>query len=166
MEAILARRSIRKYQETMVGDEIIEQLLRAAMAAPSAANEQPWEFIILKDQSIMKKITEVHPYAKMLADTPVAIVVCGDQSKELLPGCWMLDCSAAAENILLEVADQGLGAVWLGVYPFTERMESIKKILNLPAAVIPLAIIPVGYPAEQKEPEDRFQKERIHYDRW
>lgn len=166
MDAILTRKSIRKYKDIEVSDEIVEDLLRAAMAAPSAGNEQPWEFIVLRDKEIMRKITEFHPYSRMLLNTDVAIVVCGDEAKEKFKGYWVQDCSAASENILLAAEDKGLGAVWLGVYPLEDRVSSLKKVLNLPESVIPLSIIPVGYPDEQRNPADRFNKERIHYDRW
>lgn len=166
MDAILNRKSIRKYKDIKVSDEVVEALLKAGMAAPSAVNEQPWEFIVLRDKEIMKKITEVHPYSKMLLNTDVAIVVCGDKSKELVKDFWVLDCSASAENILLAAEDMGLGAVWLGVYPLDERVQAIKKLLNLPISVIPLTIIPIGYPDEERKPVDRFNTTRIHYDRW
>ncbi|AOR25148.1 nitroreductase family protein [Clostridium taeniosporum] len=166
MDAILNRKSIRKYKDIKVSDEIVEELLKAGMAAPSAGNEQPWEFIVLRDKEIMRKITEVHQYSKMLLDADVAIVVCGDESKEKFRDFWIQDCSAATENILIAAEDKGLGAVWLGVYPMADRVAPIKKLLNLPASVNPLSIIPVGYPAEQKEPGDRFNKTRVHYDRW
>lgn len=166
MDAILNRKSIRKYKDIKVSDELVEALLRAAMAAPSAGNEQPWEFIVLKNKETMKKITEFHPYSKMLLNADVAIVVCGDEAKERFKGYWVQDCSAATENILIAAEDKGLGAVWLGVYPLEDRVSSLKEILNLPESVIPLSIIPVGYPDEQKDPADRFNKERIHYDKW
>ena len=166
MDAILNRKSIRKYKDIKISEEIVEDLLKAGMAAPSAGNEQPWEYIVIRDKDSMKKITEVHPYSKMLLNTDVAIVVCGDESKELFKGTWVQDCSASTENILLTAEDMGLGAVWLGVYPAADRVEAIKAILNLPAHVTPLSIIPIGYPDEVREPADRFNRERIHYDRW
>ncbi|SFC38126.1 nitroreductase family protein [Clostridium uliginosum] len=166
MDAILNRKSIRKYKDISVSDEMVEELLKAGMAAPSAGNEQPWEFIVLRDKEIMRKITEVHPYSKMLLNTDVVIIVCGDESKEIFKGFWVQDCSAATENILIAAEDNGLGAVWLGVYPMVDRVDGIKEILNLPSSVIPLSIIPVGYPDEERKPEDRFNKARIHYDRW
>jgi nitroreductase len=166
MDAILTRRSIRKYKDIKVSDELVYELLKAGMAAPSAGNEQPWEFIVLRDREVLKKITEVHPYSQMLLNTDVAIVVCGDESKEKFKGFWVQDCSASTENILLEAQSRGLGAVWLGVYPAADRLEAIKKVLNLPSSVIPLSIIPVGYPDETKDPSDRFDRARIHYDRW
>jgi nitroreductase len=166
MDAILNRRSIRKYKDIKVSDELVEKLLRAAMAAPSAGNEQAWEFIVLRDKNIMKKITEVHPYSSMLLNADVAIVVCGNESKEKFKGFWVQDCSAATENILIEVQANNLGAVWLGVYPENNRVTDIQKVLNLPSSIIPLSIIPVGYPDEEKGPSDRFDKTRIHYDVW
>lgn len=166
MSTMLSRKSIRKYTEQEVSNETVEELLRAAMQAPSAGNEQPWEFIVLRDKEIMKKITEFHPYSKMLLNTRVAIVVCGDVNKEVFKNLWVQDCSAASENILLAAEERGLGAVWLGVYPMEERVEELKQLLNLPESVYPLSIIPVGYPDEQREVTSRFNKERIHYDRW
>ncbi len=167
MNAILKGRSIRKYKDKKISDDIVEGLLRAGMAAPSAVNEQPWQFIVLRDKGIMKKITKVHEYSKMLLEADVAIVVCGgDKSKELIDDFWVQDCSAATENILIEAEDRGLGAVWLGVYPIKERIEGIKEILNLPEDITPLSVIPIGYPNEDKKPIDKFDKERIHYDRW
>lgn len=166
MNAILNRKSIRKYTDEKVSEEIVNELLRAGMQAPSAGNEQPWEFVVLRNKDIMSQVVDVHPYSKMLLNTDVAIVVCGDESKERFKGFWVQDCSAATENILLAAEEKGLGAVWLGVYPEKDRVEGIKKILNLPDSVIPLSIIPLGYPDEKKEASNRFNEERIHYDRW
>jgi len=114
----------------------------------------------------MKKITEMHPYSKMLLNTDVAIVVCGDEEKEIFKGYWVQDCSAATENILLAAEDKGVGAVWLGVYPLEDRIKGVKKLLGLPSNVIPLSIIPIGYPDEDKKAADRFNNARIHYDKW
>lgn len=166
MSILLKRKSIRKYKDMKVSEAIVEDLLRAAMQAPSAGNEQPWEFIVIRDKEIMRKITEFHPYSKMLLHADVAIVVCGSASKEIFNGFWIQDCSAATENILLAAEEKGLGAVWLGVFPVEERARALMNLLELPEEVIPLSIVPVGYPDEQKEPADRFRKERIHYDRW
>lgn len=166
MDSILKRRSIRKYKDIKVSNEIVEDLLKAAMAAPSAGNEQPWEFVVLRDKEIMKNITEIHPYSKMLLKSDVAIVVCGDEKKEVFKGYWVQDCSAATENILLAAQDMGLGAVWLGVYPIADRVEKIQEILGLPSSVVPLSIVPVGYPDEEKTPGDRFDRTRIHYNGW
>lgn len=166
MSVLTSRKSIRKYKETPVSEEMVNTILRAAMSAPSAGNQQPWEFIVLRDHEVMKAITEVHPYSKMLLQANVAIVVCGDASKEVFSGFWVQDCSAATENILLSAEENGLGAVWLGVYPDSVRVEAIKTILNLPTSVTPLCIVPIGYPDEVREPVNRFNPERIHLNRW
>jgi nitroreductase len=166
MEAIFNRRSIRKYTEQEVSEEQIEKILRAGMAAPSAGNAQPWQFVIIDDMSVLKDITEFHPYSKMLLQVKHAIVICGDLSREKFEGYWVQDCSAATQNMLLMAEELGLGSVWLGVYPMEDRVTALKKLLNIPERVIPLAIIPIGYPAEVKEPNNRFDETRIHRNRW
>ena len=166
MNAIFKRRSVRKYTGEKVSEEMVKQLLEAAMAAPSAGNQQPWEFVVVRDKAVLQKMTEVSPYTKMLKEADLAIVVCGDESKEKHKGYWVQDCSAAIENILIMAADLGLGAVWCGIYPVEDRVIGVKNICGLPQSVIPLGIISVGYPAEQKEPANRYDETKIHYDRW
>ncbi len=166
MKEIFERRSIRKYSKLSISDSDIENLLRAAMSAPSAGNQQPWEFILIKDKNIMSDITKIHPYSQMLKEAQLAIVVCADLDKEKHSGYWVQDCSAATENILIEAQHLGLGSVWLGVYPREDRVTGLKEILNLPERVIPLSIISLGYPAEKKGPSNRFDKLRIHINEW
>ncbi|NLD50386.1 MAG: nitroreductase family protein [Clostridiaceae bacterium] len=166
MEAILNRRSIRKYTDKPVTEEDIRCLLQAAMSAPSAGNQQPWHFVIIRDRSILLKITEVHPYSQMLAQAQAAILVCGDESLEKHKGYWVQDCSASTENILIAAQEKGLGTVWLGVHPNEERKAGIKKILGIPDNITPFSIVSIGYPAEKKEPSNRYNEERIHYDVW
>jgi nitroreductase len=166
MDAILNRKSIRKYDSRKVSDEMVQNLLRAAMQAPSACNEQPWEFIVLRNKDIMQKIPAFHPYSTMLPQADAAIVVCGDKTREVFPGFWIQDCSAATENILIAAEDMGLGAVWLGVYPLEDRVTALQQLLALPENVIPLCIVPIGYPAENRKPADRFDTKKIHYDMW
>lgn len=166
MEAIFNRKSVRKYKDIGISDEIVETLLKAAMQAPSAGNEQPWEFIILRNKETMEKITAFHPYSDMLLNTDVAIVICGDVSKEVFEGYWVQDCSAATENILIAAETMDLGAVWLGVYPMEDRVAALKELLQLPESVIPLAIVPVGYPDENVAPVNRFDTKRIHREIW
>jgi nitroreductase len=165
-KAILSRRSIRKYAEGSISDEDIEALLRAAMHAPSAVNEQPWHFVVIKDRKILDAIPRISSTAQMAKYAALAIAVCADKNLEKLPGLWALDCSAASENILLAATARGFGAVWTAVYPFEERIKGIKKLLNLPGDVIPLCIIPIGRPAETPAPVDRFNPSRIHHDTW
>ncbi len=164
--AILSRRSIRKYTVQPVSDEIIKKLLEAAMSAPSAGNEQPWHFIIIKDHKILDEISKFHPYSWMLKEAPVAILVCGDEELEKYPGYWIQDCSAAIENILIAANAKGLGAVWLGIYPREERIKGIRKLIDLPKHIVPQSLIAIGYPAEQKPPPNRYKDSRVHYNSW
>ncbi|MEG1255429.1 nitroreductase family protein [Clostridium sp.] len=166
MDEILERKSIRKYTEKSISDEQMEEILRAAMASPSAGNQQPWDFIVVRSKETMNDIMKVSQHAAPLKSAPVAIVVCGDEAKEKYKGYWVQDCSAAVENILLKVTEMGLGAVWIGVYPEQDRVDGLKRIFNLPDTVIPLAVVPVGYAAEDKADVDRFNKDRIHYEIW
>ncbi len=166
MEAILTRRSIRSYTSDAVPDNVLKELLKAAMAAPSADNEQPWHFMIIKDRNTLNQIPTVHPYAKMVKQASVAILVCGDPDLALHGEMWVQDCSAATENILIAVQSKGLGAVWLGVYPREERINGLRRLLQIPNRIIPFALIPIGYPAEQKPPSNRYREDRIHHDIW
>ena len=165
-DPVLSRRSIRKYTAEPVGDEVVERLLRAAMAAPSAGNQQPWRFVVLRDREVMRAITGFHPYARMLPSAPVAVLVCGDPTSVKWPQMWEQDCSAATENLLVEAELLGLGAVWLGVHPLTERVEGIRALLGIPETVVPFALVPIGHPAESKAPADRFDPARVHHERW
>ena len=166
MEAILTRRSIRKFKSQVVSDDLITQLLKAAMYAPSAGNQQPWHFIVVKDRAFLDEITKIHPYAQMLNEAPLAIAICGDIEKQIHEGYWVQDCSAATENLLLAAHALGLGGVWLGAHPREERVAGLRKILHIPDKIIPLCVIAIGYPAEEKPPAERFFPERIHHDKW
>ncbi|MEE4197025.1 MAG: nitroreductase family protein [Bacteroidales bacterium] len=166
IQGILTRRSIRKYDGREVSKAQIHELLKAGMYAPSARNQQPWHFLMIDDREMLNKISEIHPYAQMLQQAKWAIIVCGDEQLELSRGYWVVDCSAATQNILLAAHGLGLGAVWLGLHPRKERKDAIRDLLNLPRHIHPLSLIAVGYPAEQKELPERFKRERIHYNRW
>jgi len=166
MEAILSRRSIRSYTPEAVGDDAIEQLLRAAMSAPSADNQQPWQFVIVRDRRTLDEVPKFHNYAKMILEAPVALLVCGLPDAGLGEGYWVQDCSAATENILIAAVVLGLGAVWLGIHPRRDREEAMRKLLGIPDSVVPFALIPVGHPREHKPPSDRYDAERIHHECW
>ena len=166
MEAILSRRSIRRYTLQSVSEETIRELLKAAMSAPSAGNQQPWQFVVIDDREILDEVPKVHPYSQMLKEAPVAILVCGDRQLETNKGYWVQDCSAATENLLIAAHAKGLGAVWLGIYPREERVADIQKLLGLPEHIVPLALVSIGYPAEAKPPSNRYDAARIHYNRW
>lgn len=167
MEIIFNRRSIRKYEDKPVENEKIEKLLRAAMQAPSAVNQQPWEFIIVKDKEKLKKLSEVSQYSKMVANSAVTIVLLSrTEGIKILP-CVPQDMAAAAENILLEAVELELGAVWIGIAPIEERMNHVEDLFNLPESIEPFALIAVGYPDGQKnEFVDRFDATRLHYEDW
>ncbi len=166
MNAIYKRRSIRKYTDEPISDETIRSFIKAGMNAPSAGNEQPWHFVIINDKTLLHEIANFHPHAKMLRHAPAAILVCGDPSLEKYTGYWVQDCSAATENILVEIADQGYGGVWIGVYPREERVNKIGEMLNVPHDIIPFALIGVGHPAEEKPPKNLWREERLRYNRW
>ncbi len=166
MSAILSRRSIRRYTKEDVSDEIVKELLEAAMSAPSAGNEQPWHFVVIRDRKILNEIPNIHPYSGMLREAPLAILICGDESLQKYKGYWVQDCSAATENLLIAINAKGLGGVWLGVYPVEDRVVGVRKLLNMPDNIIPFSLISIGYPAEQKPPANRYDPSRIHYDRW
>ena len=166
LEAIFTRRSIRVYTSQTIPEDVIEHLLRAAMQAPSAGNQQAWQFVVITSRSQLNALAEVLPYGKMLTSAPLGIIVCGDLDKEKSKGYWVQDCSAATQNILLAAHGLGLGAVWLGVYPREQRVQDVRQTLGIPETVIPLCAIAVGYPAEEKPRTDRYDAGRVHYDRW
>jgi nitroreductase len=165
-DPVLTRRSIRRYTAEPVTDVQIRRLLDAAMAAPSAGNGQPWHFIVVTDRAMLDRIPDVHPFAAMVRQAPLAIVVCGDTGNERYGCYWVQDCSAASENVLVEARLLGLGAVWLGVHSRPEREVAVRELFGIPAGVEPLAIIAVGHPAESKPPAERYLDERVHRDRW
>ena len=163
-EALLRRRSIRKFTDEAVSDEKIEELLHAAMSGPSACNRTPWEFYVITQQEKLEELRGASRFTKMKA--PLAIVVCGNLSRALplkLGEFWIQDCSAATENILLRATDLGLGAVWCGIHPQKRPEKRVQEILNLPDKYIPLNIIWIGYPAESPEARDQYDDKRIHY---
>lgn len=164
--AIFGRRSIRHYRPDPVVEADVEALLRAAMAAPSAGNQQPWHMIVLRDRAVLDEIQAVHPYSRMLAEAPMAVVICGDVRDLRFPAYWAQDCAAATQNLLLAAHDRGLGAVWLGVQNDAAREADAARIFGLPEGVVCFSIIAVGWPAESKPPADRFQVSRVHRDRW
>jgi nitroreductase len=166
MDAIYKRRSIRKYTNEPVDRAQLKELIKAGMNAPSANNQQPWHFVIIDERKLLDEIPEFHPYAQMLKAAPAAILVCGDRTIDTAGRYWVQDCSAATENILLEIADCDLGGVWLGVYPREDRVEGIRNLLNLPPHIIPFSIVSIGHPAETKPPKNIFDESRIHQNGW
>lgn len=167
MKEIFTRRSIRKYEGRPVSDEQILQLLKAAMYAPSAGNEQPWHFVVVQDREVLDEIARRHPLAGALKQAPLAIVPCCDTGIVKYRGSfWIQGISAAIQNMLLEAKYLGLGSCWCGVYPWEKLVEKIRQILNLPPDIIPVAAVAIGYPGEEVETPERFNPERIHFGKW
>jgi nitroreductase len=163
-EAIMTRRSIRKYTSEEVSEIDVKKILEAAMAAPSARNTQPWHFVVVKDKNVLGKIAEMNPHASMAKEAALAIIVCGDTN--ITPTFWSQDCCIAAENILIAVHALDLGAVWTAVYPDDNRVKGVRELLKLPENIMPLCLIPIGHPNEKKPAENRYNKERVHTNLW
>ncbi len=165
---LFARRSIRSFTPEPVDPNQVETLLKAAMAAPSAVNRKPWHFIVVTDARVRTALAQAHPHAAAVTQSPLALVPCGDPSLSIFdwPEYWVQDLAAATENILLAATGLGLGSVWCGVHPVTERVEAIRRILGVPEGVIPFALIAIGHPAEQKEPRTQYDAQRVHRERW
>jgi nitroreductase len=166
LKAILSRRSIRKYTGSDIPGEYYEIILKAAMHAPSARNRQPWHFIVISDKKVLNTLANSSPSWKMLTQAARAIVVCGDTQSEDAESFLIQDCSAATQNILLAAHELGLGAVWLGVHPREDRVGEINETLHLPAHILPVSMISIGFPDEERQSEDRYLTERVHFDRW
>ena len=162
MNSIFSRVSIRKYKDKPVEKEKTEAILRAAMQAPSAVNQQPWEFYVVTSKEKLEELSRVSPYAGMTKSAPAAIVSTYRKAS-IVPAYAQIDMSIAMENMWLETDAQGLGGVWLGIAPIEERMKAVERILNLPDTVRAFAIFPYGYPDEERKQQDRFDQSRIHY---
>ena len=169
LETIHQRKSVRNFLSTPVAESDLIELIRAGMAAPTAVNKQPWSFITVQDRAVLDSLGDQLPYAKMLHTAPAALVVCGDMNLALTgvnQDYWVQDCSAATQNILLAAESMGLGAVWTAAFPYADRMDPIRAALNLPEHVIPLNIIPLGYPAGTNLPKDKWAPEKVHLEKY
>lgn len=162
MKELFHRTSVRKYLDKKVEDEKVEMMLKGAMAAPSAGNQQPWEFYVVKNKEIIEKLSKTSPYASCCASAPLAFVACY-RTNCRMPEYAHIDMSASVENLLLEADSLGLGAVWLGIAPLKERMDAVREVLSIPEDLEAFAIIPCGYPESVRPQQDRFDKDRIHY---
>ncbi|MDR1416130.1 MAG: nitroreductase family protein [Prevotellaceae bacterium] len=167
IENIHSRKSVRKYVAGRpVSKDDLLTLVKAGMAAPSAKNVQPWAFVALSERSTLDKLADELAYAKMLKAAPSAIVVCGRLDRDAGGELWQLDCSAAAQNILLAAEAMGLGAVWTAAYPYKDRADAVVRALNLPPHIIPLCVIPVGYPDGAETPKDKWKEENLKWEKW
>ena len=165
-QTILSRTSVRAYTDQKVEKDKIEKLLRAAMAAPTAVNKQPWHFVVIEDKHVLEQIAEEIPTAKMAARAPLAITICGDMEKALDGegrDFWVQDASAATENLLLAAHAMGLGAVWTSVYPIKDKVEATRALLKLPETIVPLGTIVIGYPKEKPLSKDKWKPENVSY---
>ena len=168
IENIMTRTSIRQFKAQPVEQDKVDILLKAAMAAPSALNLQPWHFIVINDKETIALLSGKQP-----TSAPLMIAVCGDTDKTMLPDgstklpdFWVEDVSAATENLLLAAHALGLGAVWTGVYPAMDRTAEVANVLNCPQNIVPLAVVRVGYPDESPEPKNKFKEENISYNKF
>ncbi len=166
LDNIFARKSVRSYTDEPVSPEQVETILKAAMAAPSGMNMQPWRFVVVTDQKVKDKLAV--GFNKMIAKAPVVIIVCGKTTNKLgAPNKnWTADCAASTENLLLAVEALGLGAVWTACYPYEDRMNPTVEALGLPENVSPYCIVPIGHPAGNDKPKDKWNPENIHYEKW
>ena len=166
LDNIFARKSVRSYTDEPVSPEQIETILKAAMAAPSGMNMQPWRFVVVTDQKVKDKLAV--GFNKMIAKAPVVIIVCGKTTNKLgAPNKnWTADCAASTENLLLAVEALGLGAVWTACYPYEDRMNPTVEALGLPENISPYCIVPIGHPAGNDKPKDKWNPENIHYEKW
>lgn len=168
IENIMSRTSVRKFTDRAIAKDTLETIVKAGMAAPTAVNKQPWDFVVVTEREVLDSLMANHPYSN-LATATAAIIVCGNMEKAMEgdgQAYWIQDCSAATENILLAAHALGLGAVWCGVYPMQDRIVPVRETLKLPSYVIPLNIISMGYPAEDPEPKDKWNPSNVHYQQW
>ena len=167
LKTIHNRKSVRTFSDKKVSKEELETLMKAAMCAPSSKNNQPWSFYIIRNKEVLQKLAEGLPYAKMLPKASAVIIVCGDSTKGVTQPDqalnWALDCSAASQNILLAAESIGLGATWTGVFPYKDRVNAVKEVLQLPENIMPLNAIPVGYPAGNEKPKDKYKEENVNW---
>ena len=166
MELIFNRRSVRSYLDRPVEKEKIDKMIRAAMQAPSAKNQQPWEFLVVEDKAMLEKISHVHPFAGCVADAPLAIVVLRNEEGLTMASKAPQDLGACTQNILLEAVSLELGAVWLGVYPDEDRLSFLKNAFNLPENISVFSVVSIGYPKREGANKfvDRYIEEKVHYE--
>ncbi|MBR3628226.1 MAG: nitroreductase family protein [Elusimicrobia bacterium] len=164
IDNILNRKSVRKYSDKKVEQAKIDTILKCAMAAPSAMNKQPWEILVVTDKEKLEKIAEICPNASYAKSSQVTIIVCGD--KTVSDKFWEQDCCAVTENILLAAEALDLGSVWCAVYPFDEKVNAVKSLFGLPENVIPLNVIPMGYPFAKEEPKQKYDVKKVHNNNW
>jgi len=165
-EALLNRRSIRKYKDQKISKENLDKILKAAMYAPSAMNLQAWRFIVIDDKEILVDTIKSIPYAEMLRQSAAAIIVCGDSSVEKNESWLLQNCSAAIQNILLSAHGLGIGSCWIAIHGMDDIYINTKAQFNLPDNIVPVSLISLGYPDEVVKTEERFNQDKIHFNKW
>ena len=163
LENIAERKRVRKYLNKSVEEDKIDAIVKAGMAAPSGMDRRPWEFVVVTDREALDSMAAKLPYAKMLTNAPLAIVVCGDTTRS---SYWYLDCSAATQNVLLAAEALGLGAVWTAAYPYEDRIDVVRQNTGLPENIVPLCVIPIGYPDGPQKAKDKFDPQRVHRNKY
>lgn len=166
LEAIRTRRSVRTFDPQPVTEQQMEPLLRAFMAAPSASNERPWRLVIVREKKTLESLSTATPFARALAGASLGLVVVADRKAMKYPGFWVIDCSAAIENLLLAAHATGLGGVWIGVHPIRPFAWRVRRIVGLPRHVVPHSLVALGHPARVPNPVDRFDPSFIHDEKW
>lgn len=166
MNSIFVRRSVREFLDKPVEKEKIEKILRAGMQAPSAKNQQAWEFIVVTSQEDKEKVSKMSPFSKLASKAAVLIVVLGNKNKMTLPEKWQQDLGACTQNILLQIVKEGLGGVWLGVYPTQERIDALKDIFDLPDNIIPFSVVSFGYSDRKNTFTDRYNESAVHWEKY
>lgn len=166
IQTIKKRRSIRKYIQKEISDEDIQTILECAMVAPTARNQQSFCFVVIDDKEILSQIAQNIEHAKMSKDANKVVVVCSEVANEMQELYWVQDCSAVTQNILLSATALGIGSVWVAVHPRPQKVEFITKLLNLPAHIKPLSLVCLGYGAEEKAPNERYDETKIHHNGW
>lgn len=166
MKAILTRRSIRKYTGVPVSEDEIRQVIRAGCYAPSAHNGQPWRFVVVRDQEMLVRIAEFHPYGKMAPQAGCAIIVCGDETAQPADKFMTQDCGACIENMLLAAHGMELGTVWCGLHPVKRLTDALRSWLALPETIVPIGMVVLGHGAEQREVKERYDEKKVHWETW
>ena len=167
MEALLTRRSVRKYRDQPIPPAVVRAMLDAAMHAPSGNDEQPWHFVVIDDRRLLEAIPAIHSAAQMVKGAPLAILVCGDPRLEKVRDMWLLDCAAATENLMLAAWEHGVGSVWTGVCHRPQRVEAFRHLLGIPESIVPFALVVLGYPAvAPRRTVERYREDRVHANAW
>ena len=168
LSVIHSRKSVRSFTGENVTKDALDKIIRAGMAAPTAVNKQPWAFVVVTDRKTLDALAAGLPYAKMLDKAGAAVIVCAipEKAYDKRMEFAVIDSTCASENILLAAEALGLGAVWTAAYPYKDRMDVARKVLNIPQDIIPLNVIPIGYPTGTDKPKDKYNSENIHWEKW